>query len=154
MWQVERIRRIFPPLVRHDSTYAGGAGGADAQYDSDAFISHFDMTGNGSDGGSGGGGSTYVDPVTNADSDQTVGPRQNLTLDGSASSDSDGQIVQSHWTQVSGRRVTINNADSAVASFVSSGMRRGRIKTPVFELTVTDDQGVMATDQVTVIVTR
>ena len=143
-------------------TYAGGAGGADAPYDSDAFVSQFDMTGSGSGGGGsggggsggGGGGSTNVDPIANAGSDQTVGPRQTVVLDGSNSSDSDGSIVQYQWTQVSGKNVSLNNANSAVTEFKSPGVRRGKTKTLVFELTVTDDQGATATDLVTVWVTR
>ena len=130
-----------------DTTYAGGAGGADALYDSDAFVSHIDMTGSGSGGGN-------VDPIANAGSDQTVGPRQAVTLDGRGSSDSDGRLVQYRWTQVAGKGVNINNADSAVAGFVSPNVRRGRSLTLVFELKVTDDQGAVASDQVTVTVSR
>lgn len=130
-----------------DRTYAGGA---DALYDTDAFISQLDMVSDGS-GGTGGGNSN-ADPVADAGSDQTVGPNQTVTLNGSNSSDNDGSIVQYAWTQVSGKRVSLNNANSALASFVSPGVRRGKSKTLVFELAVTDNQGATATDQVTVVV--
>ena len=136
-----------------DRTYAGGAGGPDAPYDTDAFISQFDMTSDGS-GGGGGGGSTNTDPIADAGSDQTVGPQQTVYLDGRNSSDSDGSIVQYEWTQVSGRKVTLTNANYPIASFESPRVRRNKSKTLVFELTVIDDQGAMATDQITVLVTR
>lgn len=135
-----------------DRSYAGGASGT---YDSDAFVSQFDMSGGGGSGGSGGSGSgSNTAPVADAGSDQSVGPRQTVYLDGRGSTDSDGRIVQYRWTKVSGKRVTINNADRAVASFVSPFVRRGQSKTLVFELTVTDDQGASAMDEVAVIVTR
>jgi len=95
-----------------------------------------------------------ADPVADAGADQTVGPRQTVTLDGSNSSDSDGSIAKYQWTQKSGRNVSLINADSAIASFTSPGVRRGKTRTLVFQLDVTDDQGATATDEVTIYVTR
>jgi hypothetical protein len=132
-----------------DRTYNGGT--------SDAFISLFDATVDGSGGGGSGSGGTPPandTPVADAGSDQTVGPRQRVYLDGSDSSDADGQIDQYHWTQVAGKAVSIKNAGSAVANFTSPRLRRGASLTLVFELEVTDDLDATAVDQVTINVTR
>ncbi|CAB1062870.1 hypothetical protein D1BOALGB6SA_7652 [Olavius sp. associated proteobacterium Delta 1] len=130
-----------------DKTYNGGT--------SDAFISQFNETGDGTGGGGGGGTPPPNDaPVADAGSDQTVGPRQRVYLDGSGSSDADGQIIQYHWTQVAGKAVSIKNANSAVANFAAPRTRRGATRTLVFELEVTDDLDATAIDQVTIKVTR
>jgi subtilisin family serine protease len=65
-----------------------------------------------------------------------------ITLDGSRSSDPDGQIVGYAWTQVSGPPVTLMNATSPVASFVAP-----TAGTVVFALTVTDSDDLTATTQ-------
>jgi len=126
-----------------DKTYNGGT--------SDAFISQFDAVG---DGSGGGGPLPNETPIADAGSDQTVGPRQRVYLNGSGSSDADGQIVQYHWTQVGGKAVSIKNANSTVANFTAPGVKRGQTKTLVFELEVTDDLDATAIDQVTIYVTR
>jgi hypothetical protein len=58
------------------------------------------------------------------------------------------------WTQVSGRTVRLRNADTPVARFFSPYVRRGRTRTLVFELSVTDDRGASDRDQVNILVTR
>lgn len=75
-------------------------------------------------------------------------------LDGSGSNDGDGTITSYAWTQIFGKSVRLNNADSAVANFRAPRVRRNTTATLVFELTVTDDQGATASSQVTVYVTR
>jgi len=67
-------------------------------------------------------------------------------LDGSNSSDSDGTIVSYQWQQLSGTPVSLQNATTATASFVTNGLVGGEILT--FELTVIDNNGAVATDQV------
>jgi hypothetical protein len=138
----------FPTTVgAFDRTYNGGT--------SDAFISQFDVTGDGSGGGGGGGTPPPNEaPIADAGSDLTVGPRQRVYLDGSGSSDADGHIVQYHWTQIAGKAVSIKNTESAVANFVAPRVRRGATKTLVFELEVTDDLDATAIDQATITVTR
>ena len=119
---------------------------------SDAFVAQFDKTGSGSRGG---GGSPPADiaPVADAGNNQTVRQRQTVYLDGSGTSDPDGQIVRYRWTQLSGKRVSIRNADTARAYFTAPRVRRGTTRTLEFELEVTDDLGATAVDQVTISVT-
>lgn len=93
-------------------------------------------------------------PTADAGSDQTVGPRDKVYMDGGGSSDADGTIASYRWQQISGKKVSIKNANSAVANFSAPGVKRGRTKVLVFELTVTDNDGATASDQVTVTVTR
>jgi chitinase len=93
-------------------------------------------------------------PAADAGSDQTVGPRDRVYLDGGGSGDADGTIASYRWQQISGKKVSIKNANSAVANFSAPGVKRGRTKVLVFELTVTDNDGATASDQVTVTVTR
>lgn len=131
-----------------DRSYNGGT--------SDAFISLFGSADSGSGGGGGGGGTppSNESPVADAGSDQSVGPRQRVYLDGRGSVDPDGQIVQYHWTQVAGNAISIKNASSAVASFTAPRLRRGATKMLVFELEVTDNLNAAATDQATITVAR
>ena len=68
-------------------------------------------------------------------------------LDGTGSTDPDGQTLTYQWTQVSGPSVTLTPADGAVTSFVSPKSKDGA--TLVFELTVSDGK-VSAKHQVTV----
>jgi uncharacterized protein (TIGR03382 family) len=70
-----------------------------------------------------------------------------ITLDGTGSTDPDGQTLTYQWTQVSGPSVTLTPADGAVTSFVSPKSKDGA--TLVFELTVSDGK-VSAKHQVTV----
>ncbi len=85
-------------------------------------------------------------PIANAGTDQTITlPVSSSSLDGSASTDSDGTIVSYVWTFVSGPS-TIDPSD--VVSPNISGLVQG---TYVFELAVTDNDG--ATDNDTVSIT-
>ena len=124
-----------------DTSYNGG--------DNDAFVSAFDTSGN-----TGGGGGENQAPSADAGSNQSVSPRIRVYLDGSGSSDADGDIVSYAWTQLSGKSVRLRNANSAVANFRAPRVKRGQTRLLTFELTVTDDDGATATSQVSVSVTR
>ncbi|MBW2975641.1 lamin tail domain-containing protein [Candidatus Woesearchaeota archaeon] len=86
-------------------------------------------------------------PTANAGSDQTVVVNNQVTLDGSASSDPDGTIVSRLWTRTSGPTVTINNENTAVATFTPT-----QTGTYVFRLTVTDNDGLTGEDSVIITV--
>jgi len=86
-------------------------------------------------------------PVANAGSDITLTlPLNNTTIFGSAS-DPDGSIASYAWTQVSGGAATLSNTTTPTLSV--AGLVAGNYS---FRLTVTDDKGATAFDDVTVVV--
>ena len=88
-------------------------------------------------------------PVANAGLDQTVAlPLSSTTLDGSGSKDNDGTITYA-WTKISGPAGG-NFTDAAAIKPIVTSLQAG---TYVFQLTVTDNKGATATDQMTVSVT-
>ena len=93
------------------------------------------------------GGATNSVPVVNAGSDKTVTlPATSVALTGTAS-DPDGSISSYTWTKVSGSTATLTNATTATLSV--TGLVAG---TYVFRLTVKDNAGATASDDVTVTV--
>jgi Domain of unknown function (DUF4832)/Secretion system C-terminal sorting domain/PKD domain len=88
-------------------------------------------------------------PVANAGPNQSItAPANTVSLDGSASNDPDGTITAYSWVTISGPgSVTISNSNTAKPS--ATGLTTGVY---IFELTVTDNSGATAKDQVTVIV--
>jgi hypothetical protein len=88
-------------------------------------------------------------PVAKAGADQVLtAPAGTIALDGSGSSDPDGSISKYSWVKISGPgSITITNANAAKAS--ADGLQTG---TYVFELTVTDNKGATAKDDVTITV--
>jgi hypothetical protein len=87
-------------------------------------------------------------PVVNAGADQAVSEFDAVSLNGSAS-DSDGDSLTYSWIQTDGPAVTINNGDTATASFTAPDVAPGVTVTLTFELTV-DDGTDSATDSVSV----
>jgi len=93
-------------------------------------------------GGSGGGGVTGPlnrAPVSNAGGAQSVDEFATVNLDGSASSDPDGDTITFAWTQTAGSSVTISNGDTAQASFDAPDVTA--VNTPdvlTFQLQVND----------------
>jgi len=92
---------------------------------------------------------TNAQPVADAGPDQTVRKKTPVTLDGSSSSDSDGDSLTCSWTQTSGPAVTLAGADTAAPTFTPS--RSGLY---AFQLTVDDGDGGVATDTVVVTATN
>src|SRR5690606_8594067 len=87
-------------------------------------------------------------PVARAGNDITITlPDNSVTLNGSASSDEDGSIAAYSWTKASGPAASI--AQPAGASTAVNNLSEGSY---VFTLTVTDDKGATAQDQITVVV--
>lgn len=92
-----------------------------------------------------------VDPVANAGADQHILENTRITLDASASQDSDGQITQYKWVQVftqNAPTLTITNSGEKMATVAIPVLQQD--KTFVFKLTVTDDKGASNSDQVEV----
>ena len=87
-------------------------------------------------------GEGTVDPVNHAPvavvslATQTVHTNENVILDGSSSYDEDKDTLSYEWKQVSGTTVTLDDADSAVASFTAPA-DAGELK---FTLTVSDGE--------------
>jgi len=93
--------------------------------------------------------SENVAPSVEAGNEQTVTAGDSVNLSATAS-DSDGSINSYLWTQTSGASVTLSNADTASASFTAPNVTSKT--TLVFSITVTDNNGATAQDNVTVII--
>jgi PKD domain len=95
---------------------------------------------------------TYVnqDPVANAGIDQTRDENTVVTLDGSASTDPDGNTMHYSWVQVDGPAViNLTGTDTASPTFKAPFVDRFEDDI-VMELEVTDDYGGSSTDEVTI----
>ncbi|HET9864667.1 MAG TPA: PKD domain-containing protein [Steroidobacteraceae bacterium] len=98
-------------------------------------------------GGGGGGGSSSlppppppnVPPTANAGPAQTVDAGVVVTLDGTASQDSDGTIASYAWTQTAGTWVALSSNSSSQPTFTSPCVAAASSLT--FSLKVTDDRG-------------
>lgn len=95
----------------------------------------------------------HGDPVGNTAPNANAGTNQNVNasditvLDGSGSSDADGDALTYRWSQVSGTAVTLSNATSAQASFAAPAVD----EVLAFELAVSDGE-YSSTDRVSVTV--
>ncbi len=87
-------------------------------------------------------------PAANAGPDQAVGFGAAVALNGTASTDTDGPIASYAWTQTAGPPVTLSGATTASAGFTAPGSAASL----VFQLTVTDSEGLSASDTVAVTV--
>jgi hypothetical protein len=88
-----------------------------------------------------------VNPVANAGADQSITLPTNSTALSGSGTDSDGTIASYAWAKVSGPTVTMSGANTASLSL--SNLLEG---TYVFRLTVQDNAGATAIDDVTVVV--
>ena len=93
-------------------------------------------------------------PIANAGPDQVVVPGDTVILDGSSSSDRDGTITYS-WQRVqwtTGISDRLNNPNTAYPSFTAILPADFTTVTHVFKLTITDDDGAVDEDRVTITV--
>jgi hypothetical protein len=89
-------------------------------------------------------------PTADAGPDQAVKAGDQVTLDGTGSTDPDDASVTYAWTQTAGPAVTLTGADTAEPTFTAPVTG----STLTFELTVTDGRGRSGTDTVDVVVDR
>jgi len=88
-------------------------------------------------------------PVANAGTDKSIlTTTESVQLDGSSSNDPDGSISSYNWTRINGNgtmTMTTPNHASATVYRLSEGFH-------LFRLTIKDDLGAQATDEVTITV--
>ncbi len=89
-------------------------------------------------------------PTADAGPDQTVASDAEVTLDGSASSASDGSFATYAWTGPQG--ITLTGGDTAEPTFTTPTLMAGQVWSFTFTLTVTDNDGATATDTVVITV--
>ena len=86
-------------------------------------------------------------PIADAGSDHHAIKRGIVTLDGTGSSDPDGDVLAYSWTQIAGPQVSLSNAGSVVATFTATSA--GSL---TFRLEVNDGEGGTDFDTVTIVV--
>ncbi|MCY3731995.1 MAG: PKD domain-containing protein, partial [Rhodospirillaceae bacterium] len=109
-------------------------------------------------GGGGGGGSptgpgpepVNARPTADAGVDRIAHESDTVTLVGGGT-DPDGTIASYRWEQLSGATVTLNTPETATTQFTAPAYAGGGFRL-VFRLTVTDNRGASATDEVAVTV--
>ena len=90
----------------------------------------------GSTGGNSTSGSEQHNPVADAGSSLTLFSGDNSVLDGTGSSDQDGDSLSYQWSQISGPTVSLNNAQTAHPSFTAPVV--SQVTTLKFQLIVND----------------
>jgi hypothetical protein len=90
---------------------------------------------------------TNTAPTANAGTAQSVTEQTVVTLDASASSDTDGTIASYAWSQTAGTTVTLSAMDISNPTFTATVA-----ETLTFELTVTDNDNATSTATVSITV--
>lgn len=89
-------------------------------------------------------------PTADAGPDQTVREEVTVTLDASNSSDADDGITSYQWEQTAGSPVTLSDPTGTNPSFVAPHVDASEVL--LFRVTVRDDGGLQASDEVSVTV--
>ena len=89
-----------------------------------------------------------IDPIADAGNNQSVAAGASVSLDGTGSSDSDGNVVSYAWTQTAGDTVVLTGVNTSTPSFTAPSTDTAQTLT--FRLTVTDDDGATDTDDVNI----
>ncbi|MGB9436639.1 MAG: hypothetical protein WCB15_01750, partial [Desulfobacterales bacterium] len=92
-------------------------------------------------------------PLANAGPDQTASEGAVIKLKGNNSLDPDGSIVAYSWSQTGGPPVYLSKPGQIEAEFISPNVVASG-ETLFFQLIVTDNEGLQATDSCSVYVTR
>ena len=93
-------------------------------------------------------------PIADAGTDQKlVYPGWKVFLDGSASSDDDGEIMIYEWEQISGTVVILAGTGTAKPELVVPDIDQDSEQL-IFQLTVTDDKNLKNSDQIKVVVAK
>ena len=90
-------------------------------------------------------------PVAKAGPDQSADEGASVSLDGSASSDPDGNPLTFSWRQVSGPSAALSDAATATPQFTAPAVGPSGAEL-VFELTVTDPDGLSSADTVSIMI--
>ena len=94
-----------------------------------------------------------TDPEADAGDDATVNAGGMISLDGTGSSDDEGDISTYAWTRPAGATGTLTDADTSTPDFTAAALSPGAADvTHVFTLTVTDEADATAIDTVTITV--
>jgi len=89
-------------------------------------------------------------PIANAGRNNSFTTGTQATLNGGASSDTDGRITAYSWRQIDGTQVVLAGANTVTPRFMAPGGQAGEVLT--FRVTVTDDNGAQDTDDVSITV--
>jgi len=92
-------------------------------------------------------------PIADAGVNQTVYEAATVTLNGTASGDTDGRIDIYQWQQTGGTSVSLLNANAGQTTFTAPIVGFGG-DTLTFRLTVTDDDGSSSVDTIAFIVSK
>ncbi len=90
-----------------------------------------------------------IPPTANAGPDQTVEEGVTVTLDGASSTDPDDSIASYLWEQIGGPPVTLSDTAAVGPTFVTPPVDPSGV-TLTFQLTVMDNGGLQATDEVSI----